>query len=118
MQVVYGLAAIIPCIDDDAITSFELIAAREVCGGRHQMAKQRLVFGHSFCLGRDMLLRDEQQMDGRLRVDVRETNAQLIFEHAVGWYGPGDDLAKQTIVGHLYFTWGKYFGCWPGAHGL
>src|SRR5260370_41285913 len=101
MQMMDGLAAVVAGVDNDAIAAIEPLAPRKVRRGCHQVPKQRFVLGHSLGLRGNVLFGDDNQMRRRLRVDIREADAQLIFVYAVGRDGSGDNLAKQTIVWHL-----------------
>ena len=50
MQVVHRLPAIVPRVDDNPVTIVQLLFARNLGRGGHQMAHQRSVFGK--CLRR------------------------------------------------------------------
>lgn len=100
VQMVNGLAAVIPSIDNYAIALVQLLRASKFRGCSHQMAQQRLVLGKCLCLRTDVLFGYDQQMRRRLRIDVRKSNAQLVFVDTVGWNLPSDDFAKQTIRIH------------------
>ena len=67
---------------------------------RHQMSQQRRVLLLRVRRGRNMFLRNQQQMRRRLRVDVREAQAQLILKHPLRRDFPVDNLAEQTISTH------------------
>jgi hypothetical protein len=75
MQVVDCLPTVIARIDDDAIAAIELMVTGEVCGDRHQMSEQRLMLRYGLGLGGDVLFGNDEQMRGRLGVDVGKADA-------------------------------------------
>ena len=70
-----GLAAVVACVDDDAIAVVELMAAGEVGGDSHEVSEERLMLCHSFGLRGYVLFWDDEQMCGGLRVNVGEADA-------------------------------------------
>ena len=86
MQVVDRLPTIVPCINDDAISLIELMLAGQVRGSRHQVPEQRLMLSDSLRLGCDMFFRDDEQVRGSLRIDIRKAYAELVLINTVRWY--------------------------------
>ena len=70
MQVVDRLASVIASVDNDTIAAIELMAAGEVGGDGHQVSEERLVFRYGLSLRGDVLFGDDEQMRGRLGIDV------------------------------------------------
>ena len=67
---------------------------RDFSGGYHHMSEQRLIFGGGINKARDFLLRYQQHMCGRLRVDVAEGQAQVIFVDDLRWNFLIDDFGE------------------------
>ncbi len=122
MQMVHRLAAIVPGIHDDPVPILQPLFAGDLGRGRHQMTHQCSIFHQRLRSGTNMLLRNNKQVGGRLRINVGEANAEFVFVHTVSRNGSGDDLAEQAVrrrrSAQLIFHSPKYFGCCPGAQGL
>ena len=120
-----GLAAIVPGIDDEAIAVGQTIAARKFGRDRNQMAEQRSMLLRDMRKRCYVLLRNEEQMCRRLRIDVRERYALIVLMKPLDRDGAGHNLAEEavwilcdhvSILALNHFL--KNFGCWPGAQGL
>jgi hypothetical protein len=118
VQMMNRLPAIIPCIDHHTVSLIEPLRSRQIGRGSHQMTQQRLMLGKRLRLRRDMLFGNDQQMRRSLRIDIRETDAPLIFIDTVGRNRTFNNLAEQTVTRHKPFHLVKYLGCSPEAHGL
>src|ERR1700721_547212 len=111
MQMMDRLSALVARIHNESVTSIEVQGTRSVCRSRHQKAQQRSIAGDALCQRGDMLFRNDQQMRGRLGIDVGKYNAAVGLVDPVGWDGARDDLAKQAIGRHgrvwpeLYFIY-------------
>ena len=97
MQMVHRLPAIVTGVHNDPVTTVQLLFAGNLRRCGHHMTDQRSIFSERLRRGADVLLGDNQKVRGRLGIDVGEADAAFVFIHAVGWYGAGDDFAKQTI---------------------
>jgi len=121
MQMMHRLTAIIAGVDDDSVSTVQLVTAGDLCRGRHQMAYQCGVLGKRLGLRGDMLFGNDQDVGRCLRIDVRKPDGQFILINATCWYRAMDDLAEQAVrrrrhrsrkvrlVFHLYRS--KYLGC-------
>src|ERR1700722_19844386 len=58
------------------------------------------MFRQSPGLRRNVFFRNDQQMSGSLRIDIRKANAEFIFINPIGWNSTGDDLTKQAVSRH------------------
>lgn len=80
MQVGDGFAAIGAIVDDEAEPIFvESMLARDFSSSEHEVTEESVVIRGGFGDSRDGFARDEQVVDRRLRGNVFETNAVLVF---------------------------------------
>lgn len=79
MQMVDRLSAVFANVDHHPIACRKLLFARDLSDRPQQMAKQRAVFRSGLRQRSDVLARNHQQMHGRLRMNVRKSDALLIF---------------------------------------
>lgn len=100
VQVVDGLAALFPGVDDYAIAVVQLAGAGDVGSGGHQMAQQRSVFGGGLCLRGNVLFGNDQQMSWGLGIDIGETDATLVFINTIRGDLSLNNFAEQTIGRH------------------
>ncbi len=94
MQMVDRLAPIRPGIDHNTIAAIQPRGARHGRSRPHQVTQQRRMGLFGMCLRRDMLLGNNQQMRGRLRMNIRKAQAQLVLIDALGRDNSGHNLAK------------------------
>lgn len=78
------LSAVIAGVDDDAIPVVQILTAGDLGGGAHQVAEERGVLPICLRERRDVKLGDDQKVSGRLRVDVGEGDAELVFVETIG----------------------------------
>jgi hypothetical protein len=97
VQVIYGLAAVLPGVDDETIAVVQLLLSRNLASQVQQVAEHRSVLRQSMCVRRDVLLRNDQYMHRSLRVDIRERERVLVLTQALGGNGTGDDLAEEAV---------------------
>ena len=97
MQVVHSLPAIVACVHDDPVAIVQLLFACDLSRRGHQMAHQRRIFSQRLRRRANVLFGNDQQMRGRLRIDVGKADAEFVFVHAVGRNGAVDNLAEQTV---------------------
>jgi hypothetical protein len=100
VQMMHGLAAFISGVHDDAISALQLLIAGNLRRRSHQVTKQRSIICHRLRLRCDVLLRNDQDVRGSLRIDIRKADRQFVFVHSVCWNRASDDFAKQAIRGH------------------
>ena len=94
MQVIHRLAAVVAGVHDYAITGGEFFFARDLCYRPQQMAQQRGVFLARFRERNDVLARHNQQVNRRLRMNVRKGDTFLILVNTSRGNASIDDLAK------------------------
>jgi hypothetical protein len=113
VEVVDGLASIVAGVEDEAIAVFETLLTGYPGGGGHEVTEHGFVpgLGH----GLDVNLRDDEDMDRRLGMNVGEGEDGFIFVEGLDRDGAGGDFAEQTVHGGSYFL--KYFGV-PVTQGL
>jgi hypothetical protein len=102
VEMVDGLSAFFAGVDDDAVTTVQFPSAGDVCGNGQQMAEQWSVFGCGLRLGGDVLLGNDEQVGGGLRIDVGKADAEVILIHAIGRDFTFYDLAKKTVSRHRW----------------
>src|SRR5688572_31406044 len=69
------------------------------------LADQRAVLGLDIEHARDVLARNQKNMDGRLRPDVGESDDTLVLINRVGLDLPLRDTAKQTTIHERSSRW-------------
>ncbi len=89
MEMVDRLSAIIPGIDDDAISLVEVMLPGQLSSCSHQVPEQRFMLCNGLRLRCDMFLRDNEQMRRSLRIDIRKAYAELVLINTVRWYLSG-----------------------------
>ena len=114
------LASVAAGVEDDAVAVGEL-RATERGSGVEEMAQE---FGWSLAYVGVVRARDDEKVRGRLRVHVREGEAERVFEDGLDGNLSGGDFAEDAIrhEGHFTFLTGwafaKYFGAVLGSQGL
>jgi hypothetical protein len=99
VDVVDGLATMLSCIDNSAIALLEAFGAGNLSRGPMQMANQRIVL---FSRMRDrgyVLAGYDQDVHGRLWIDVGEGVALVILVNGFGGDASIDNPAKETAHG-------------------
>ena len=99
VQMVHCLPSIVPCVHDDPVAIVQRLFPCDPRRCSHQVTHQRSVFGQSLCRRSYVLLGDNQQVRGRLGIDVGEADAQLVFVYPASRNRSVDDLAKKTVGG-------------------
>jgi len=102
-----GLRAIRAVVDNQPVTIFQLLLGGSFLGNQHQMAEKLLISIVSVLQRGDPLLGNHQEVDGRLRVNVPESQALRVLE---------DDVCRDGLVDDLVEDGGP--GCGPGGLGL
>jgi len=83
MDVIYTLATMDAVINDNSVSRLsEALLTSNLAGSKHQMPKDILVFILSFAELREVsaTLWDDEEMRRRLRVDIAECHAKVVFE--------------------------------------
>jgi len=92
----HGFATVRPIINDDAEAGIAqaFMPGQGLCD-KEQVAEQRLIGRRGGADARDHLLGHDEEMDGRLRMNVVEGQALVILVDNPGWDLAGDDLLKN-----------------------
>lgn len=102
MKMVDRLTALFPCVHDDAIAAIQLSTLSNLRRGGHQMTQQRCMFGSRLCLRGKVEFGNDQQVGGRLRVDVGKADAEIVLVHAVRRNLAFYNLAEYTVAWHWW----------------
>jgi len=97
VEMVDSLAAVRAGVDDQAVAVGEVLGAGDFHGCGEEMAEHGGVLRRGMGVGGEVLLGDEQDMDRRLRIDVREGEDVVILIEALGGDGTGCDFAEEAI---------------------
>ncbi len=100
VRVIHRRASVIPRIYDYAVSLVQRVSASDPGCRSHEVSEQRSMLRKSFRLRGDVLLRNDEKMSGRLRVDIRKAYTELILIDPIGRDGTGNDFAKQTVIRH------------------
>ena len=98
MEVGDGLSAVGAVVDDDAEAVFEVELAGEFCGGEEEVAEGGLVFGGGVADARNGFAGDDQEVCGRLRVDVAERYAEVVLVFELAGDVPVHDFLEEGLV--------------------
>jgi len=96
MQMVDCLSAIFAGVDHGAIAFGQALLAGDFCYYPEQVTEQRGVFFGCFREGADVLARDDEHVDGCVRMNVGKGDAQFVFVDAVRGNGSFDDFAEEA----------------------
>ena len=99
-----GFAAGAAVVDDEAEALRGRIDAeigRDFGGGEEEVAEDGLIFGAGFTDPGNQLLRDDEQMDGSLRIDVPEDDAMAVVVEDVRRDFAGDDPLENGHGGEF-----------------
>jgi len=96
VEMVHGLATLFAVIDDNPVPIPEAVRTRNLSGGQQKMAEQCLVILSGRRKRIDVLAWRNQDMRGRLRVNIREGVALLILVNGLGWNRSFNDFAEEA----------------------
>jgi len=99
VKVVDGLAAVGAGVDDHAIAVDEPFRTSNFSGSGKQVAEERSVTGIAVGERGDVFSGNDEEMSGRLRIDVEEGDAAVVLVNELGGDGSGDDLAEEALHG-------------------
>lgn len=104
-----GFAAVGAVVDDKAVACGGYVfAAGDVGGGEEEAAEKRLIIGFGGSDSRDVLFRNDENMDRSLRRDVAEGEALIVLEDDVGWYFAGDDFFEEGHASWRLSSWARW----------
>lgn len=98
VEVVNGLACPCAVIDHGSITLVEVPIAGEGSRHREEMSEQGLILRRSLRERGQVLSRDDQQVDGRLRIHVLESHDRIVFMNNPSGRLAVDDPAKKAVL--------------------
>ncbi len=101
MEVRNGFAGLFAMVDDNAEAVATAGLAGNFAGGEQQVAEQRFVFGGSFPDARDRFLRNDQEVNGSLRIDVFNGGATIVFVDDLSGNLPLDNPGKEGLFAHV-----------------
>ena len=99
MYVEDGLAGAGANVVDRPVSTFDSAFAGQLCRHQLHVAQQLSIRVLSLIQSHDMLFGNNQDVCGRLRLDVLEGKCFVIFVDFFRWDFPGNDLAEKAI-GH------------------
>lgn len=105
MQVRHAFAGVRSMVDDEAEAAGESELACERSGGEQEVAQHGLVVGHGFAHAGYRFFRYDQQVNGGLRLNIVEGDANLIFV-----FDTGRDLAIDDFLEKGLGHGGEVFG--------
>lgn len=95
MQVGDTFAPVGPVVDDNPVPLAKLHVSCQLRGDQQQVTEEFLVRLLCFTNPGQGPFRDDQEMDGRLRVDVVNGKGKIILVGDLGRDFPGEDLFKD-----------------------
>jgi len=99
MQMRHGFAGVRAVVEHEAeAAALQTQFLRHLARFQQQMTERGLVFHGGFGKARDGLLRNEEDMGGRLRVDVPERDDQVIFIDDLRWNLACDDFLEEGLA--------------------
>ena len=101
VQVGNLLPAVPTRVDQQAITTFrDALLAGNFGSNAKESPQSRLIFRRYIVDRGDFLVGDNQDVKGRLRVDIFEGRHQFVLINNVGGDFAFDDFAENTFAGH------------------
>jgi hypothetical protein len=98
VHVVHGLAAMVPRVEDDAITGVgDALGKRYLVGVGNEAGQQPVVGGRQLGQIGVMLPRDHKYVNGSLRINVAERDRTGITGHYCRRYLSGGNAAEQAV---------------------
>ncbi len=95
-----GLAAIRTGVNDEAIALGEALPLSQLRGSGDQMTEECAVLCSGVRGRSEMLLRDDEYVRWRLRMDVGEGQRKAVFVEPLCGDRAGNDLAEETRFRH------------------
>ena len=96
MEVIDGLAAVVPGVDDSAIAFAEPFVAGDLSCDREEMTEQGRVMRSGFGERDQVFARGNEDVRGSLRIDVGEGVALVVLKDGCRWDGSLDDFAEEA----------------------
>jgi hypothetical protein len=103
-----GLSGAGADVEHGAVSVLDFALAGDLCGGEVATSDDFCVSGFSFFQSGKMFFGNDQNMRGRLRVDVFKGEDMIVFVDFLGGNLAADNAAEEAIrVGHGWLTWRK-----------
>ena len=96
VDVIDGLAAVVACVDNGAISIRQAFGACDLRSGPVQMSEELVVLFLGMRDGRNVPPRDDEHVYRRLRLQVHESIALVVLIDSFRWNTSIDDLAKKA----------------------
>ena len=109
VEVIHGLATMFSRVDHGAITTGEILGARNLSRHPEQMTEQGRMARTGISQRNDMLARHDQDMHRSLRIDVGKGVALVVLKDSGRGDLAFDDLAEKA-VGHATSLQGALAG--------
>ena len=114
VNVEYGLTTLLIAIDHQAVAGLvNAIVFCNPCGHQQHVAQHFLIFFTGIINGVDMLVRNYQDMNRGLRVNITKCQDLVVFVDDISWYVFADNFAKETVITHCRTAVAK-LRCWTG----
>jgi len=94
VKVIHGLPPILSRVDHRAVSAGQPFLTRDLCRYQMEMAQQGTVFGGGMFNRSQVCARNNQHVNGRLRIDIREGVALLILVDGLRGNASIDDSAE------------------------
>ena len=98
MQVHHALTTVYTAVVDNAEAILKALRLCDLCDRLKTFRNVYRVFAVDIQSAGDMLLRHDEDMDGRLRIDIAEGEYIVVLIDFAAGDLPGKDRAKNTIV--------------------
>lgn len=107
MNVLDRLAAVCSSVDDGSISLCQAFCAGDLGSSPVKVSEQFFVFSLRVCDGRDMLSRDDKDVDRSLRFHVGKRVAVVVLIDGFRRDAAVDDLAEDTAHGESLQRFGR-----------
>ena len=98
----HGLSAVGAGVGDQPVAAFcDPLFLGKFTSNRKKMSHQRFIFSLKRAYGFDMLVRDEQDVRGRDRVNIPKGSHLFVAMDDFSFGFLGNDLTENTGIGHV-----------------
>ena len=102
MEMRDGFAPIGPIVNNDTESLVQILRTSDLVRNQKKMTDRFRICFLGICDPRDRFFRDNQSMNGSLRIDVPDSDAYFVLVQNFGRNFPGDDFLKDRT--HFSFT--------------
>jgi hypothetical protein len=100
MEMRYGFSSVGSVVDDDAEPVGKVLFPGDLTAGQQQFSQQSLVFRSGFSEPRNRLLGNDQEVYGRLGLDVVDRDAVVVLVSDRSRYLAIDDAGEKGFLTH------------------